>query len=851
MLGKRRGRRAVWGTLSLAASRVVGTLLVASVLLASDRAAISSSAAGAELEDPPRRCAALNADVDRSVELLKKSAEKGTSALEGLLAESLAIPCVREEVRIRSMLGRAYRLANRWTDSLDCLVKGWQAANRLSAGNDSPSAWQPESKLQQNFSALLIPLGLPELALDRLRRAHVLLDKLEEIPDPATTEDTASVRADTFLQMARAQRMLEDPEAARDSIDRGLRAARKKQTRVSLEMELARLFIHVERFEDAEAALERALRTAGEQPGWQAAVLTDFADLEVHRGQWVEAVNTANRGLELLTKIESPSPITRSHSLYVKSVALNELGLIHEARQAADKALTVLATLSESWADIGLHFFDLGDKYYRHRLDVAAGSRDVHDVWATLQRIHARTFTLGLGRATPEASSHELIEALQQLDRLEPDTAPQAKVFRETVFRSQRLKQLQINQLALGGAAAAPSLSPEAAARRLEAGTLALHFAAGKKAIYVLSLDDQGNLSLSTLPANLDDIQERVRDVAKLLKTGPQQDEALRDDLAWLGDALLRPIAERLEQADRLILVADASLIRLPFGLLIHPRTGRRLIESHETSYVPSLSVLAFLRDRTPSCTRPQRHLLAVGDPIFGQHEADWPEGLGSPRANNEDFLLTRLRDSGEEVRRLAELYSEDAATLLLRRDATRRLLLDEAPRHGIVHIASHATSDLEVAERSKIALSCLGPDGRVEASCDLYVAELSSLELCGQLVVLSACSSAEGPAVFGEGILGLPRAFLRAGASTVIASRWDVTDGPTAELMTAFHRHLRRGHGPAAALRHAKLERIAEGVQASDWAAFVVLGDNKSSPAFNLSVGVGSHESNGGSQDP
>ena len=128
--------------------------------------------------------------------------------------------------------------------------------------------------------------------------------------------------------------------------------------------------------------------------------------------------------------------------------------------------------------------------------------------------------------------------------------------------------------------------------------------------------------------------------------------------------------------------------------------------------------------------------------------------------------------------------------------------------------------------ERSKIALSCVDAGHRVVETCDLYFEDVVTLDLCGQIIVLSACETAGGRRLAGEGILGLPRAFLRAGASTVVASLWRVADEPTSELMIAFHRLLRDGEGPAAALRKAKLELIGSGQPASAWAPFVLLGD-------------------------
>jgi CHAT domain-containing protein len=142
-----------------------------------------------------------------------------------------------------------------------------------------------------------------------------------------------------------------------------------------------------------------------------------------------------------------------------------------------------------------------------------------------------------------------------------------------------------------------------------------------------------------------------------------------------------------------------------------------------------------------------------------------------------------------------------------------------ELADYRIVHFATHGVLDAEHPERSGIALS----DGFLRAG------EIDRLDLPADLVVLSACETALGREIRGEGLVGLPRAFLHAGARRVLVSLWPVEDRATAELMRRFYREmLEKGRPPAAALRAAQdsLRREPGWEAPYFWAGFVLQGD-------------------------
>lgn len=179
---------------------------------------------------------------------------------------------------------------------------------------------------------------------------------------------------------------------------------------------------------------------------------------------------------------------------------------------------------------------------------------------------------------------------------------------------------------------------------------------------------------------------------------------------------------------------------------------------------------------------------------------------------------LPRAQREGEAVLR----HLGGDSRLLVGPDATEAFLKSGPAPHGILHFATHAwTSDNE-PDRSFVLLApgSSNEDGR------LHPREIAGLDLHGRIVVLSACSSATGEILRGEGVMGLARAFFQAGAHTVVATLWPLRDDHGAELFDRFYDHLSDGMSVAAALHAAQQDRMADGAPPAAWAGVIVLGD-------------------------
>ncbi len=292
---------------------------------------------------------------------------------------------------------------------------------------------------------------------------------------------------------------------------------------------------------------------------------------------------------------------------------------------------------------------------------------------------------------------------------------------------------------------------------------------------------------------------------------------------ARLGAVVLGPALEGLDpRVQRLIVVPDDILARLPFDALVLD-DGRYAVERFAISIAPSAGTVAALRAR-PTRARPVR-LLAFGDPTFtprpGSDGTDENPATGTYRAAFDNVGgLPRLSRSGREARRAARFAPD--AVVLLRRDASEASLrATTLGAFGVLHFATHALVDENAVSRTALALA---PGGGEDGF--LGPADLAALRLDADLVVLSACRTAGGTILRGEGIQGLSAPLLQAGARSIVATAWQIGDANTARVVDALYRGLASGRTVSDALRDAKLEAMRAGARPSEWAAFVALGD-------------------------
>jgi CHAT domain-containing protein len=294
------------------------------------------------------------------------------------------------------------------------------------------------------------------------------------------------------------------------------------------------------------------------------------------------------------------------------------------------------------------------------------------------------------------------------------------------------------------------------------------------------------------------------------------RDLAFAEDARRLYDLLIVPARASLRGRAHLVIVPDGPLWDVPFQALRDP-AGRYVVESAAVSYAPSLTVLRETL-RRPTSGRPAT-LLAMGKADFGAKGARPAVALMSG--------LDPLPDAERQVRQIGALYGPERSSTWLGVEAREDRFKAEAPRHSVLHLATHGLLDQTSPLYSHVVLS---PGGTGSSDDGLLEAwEVLDLKLDADLVVLSACETGRGRIAPGEGIVGTMWAFFVAGSRALLVSQWKVESASTTELMTAFHRRLAQGSGAKAEhLRQASLGLLRDPRYAHPfyWAGFVLVGN-------------------------
>jgi CHAT domain-containing protein/Tfp pilus assembly protein PilF len=345
------------------------------------------------------------------------------------------------------------------------------------------------------------------------------------------------------------------------------------------------------------------------------------------------------------------------------------------------------------------------------------------------------------------------------------------------------------------------------------------------------------------------DINAAAKKVYQSLTARPSVEGELNAATQELARLILSPVAAHLDKR-RLIVVADGALNYIPFQILPEPSGSEPLVAGHEVINAPSASILGELRQEAARRQAPSKVLAAFGDPVFASNYAQrksdgeqlasvqtaeterWRHALRDIELNADSFdpsVIKPLFYARRELANLREVAGDRGTFVATDFAATRdQLLRTDLNGYAILHFATHGFLDPKRPENSGLVLSTVNPEGKVQ---DGFVGlkDIYGLRAPVDLVVLSACQTALGKDVRGEGLIGLTRGFMYAGASTVVASLWKVDDEATAELMKQFYANmLRKGMTPSAALREAQnsIRQRPEWSSPHYWAAFTLQGE-------------------------
>jgi len=362
-------------------------------------------------------------------------------------------------------------------------------------------------------------------------------------------------------------------------------------------------------------------------------------------------------------------------------------------------------------------------------------------------------------------------------------------------------------------------------------------------------------LLTASLPRQDETTEQRQRRVA-------ESDSQLPNEIESLSRLLLGSVTGKLDK-QRVLIVADGALQYIPFQALTVPADSSRshgpnefkadakgdnlipLIFDHEIINEPSASTLALVLSETANRKTAPNTVAVLADPVF---EADDPRvklpnrertsALASSvpskiaeafrDVNLDGLKIPRLFGSREEAEGIMAMIPQGTGLKALGFEASRGTIAKtDLNQYRIVHFATHGVLNNEHPELSGIVLSLLDEEGRPQDGF-LRLHDIYNLNLSVDLVVLSACNTGLGKDVKGEGLIGLTRGFMYAGAAGVVASLWKVDDDATAELMRHFYEAIfKKGMSPSAALRESQLAmwRQQRWHAPYYWAGFVIQG--------------------------
>jgi CHAT domain-containing protein/tetratricopeptide (TPR) repeat protein len=382
-------------------------------------------------------------------------------------------------------------------------------------------------------------------------------------------------------------------------------------------------------------------------------------------------------------------------------------------------------------------------------------------------------------------------------------------------------------------------LTPEEMQGRLDADTVLLQYALGTRASYVWVVTESAIEAVELKDrATLESAARRTLEAVQVRSPGgPAAQSRALDDLAAL---VLAPVTARITQR-RVVLALDGALQYVPFGVLPVKRADgatERLVDAHEVTEVPSLSALAVPARDAPRASG--KTLAVFADPVLEASDprlgAAPPESsrvaAAAPRTaarTSSGVALGRLLSTSYEAQAIADLVPADRRLLASGFAASRAAVLDSSlADFRYIHFATHGLVDSRYPGLSALVLSQFDERGAAQDGY-LRLNDIYNLRLDADLVVLSACDTALGREVRGEGLIGLTQGFMAAGARSLVASLWQVPDRATAELMARFYGHLLNdGLRPAEALRRAQLWAASEPRYRDPyfWGGFVLVGD-------------------------
>ena len=597
-------------------------------------------------------------------------------------------------------------------------------------------------------------------------------------------------------------------------------------------------------------------------------VLASWAEIDVEKGELDSALEKLEEALRLSR--EASDRRGEARVLAIRARALRGAGELDEAIASIAEAVVLVeaerGTIARS--DLRSSYLAVVRRYYDLYIELLLQAGDEESASSAAFRVseRARSRALLEGLAESAARIRKGIDpALAERERTvqaeinareayrarlagngKAAEAEAAKREINDLIESWRMIQAEIRRASPAYAALKmpePATAESVRSALLDPDTALVEYYLGEENGYAWVITSE-SISVHRLPprAEIERIAREWHDLLSRERTGlsASQRARLERELASSGErlsaAVLAPFMAKLG-GKRLLVVADGALHYVPFAALPLPGSGEPLLTRYEIAHLPSASVIQTLRSTVGDETRAPT-VAIFADPVFSK---DDPRLTGRAQVAAQSSSLTRdeerrlpggvlprLRFSRREAEAIVAAAPAPAFEALDFAASKQTLISDRLRRFGIIHIATHGALNTEHPELSSIVLSLFDERGnKVDGFLRLH--EIYNLELDAEMVVLSACKTALGKEIHGEGLVGVTRGFMYAGASRVISTIWNVDDRASARLMARFYDGVLSSRtAPAAALREAQLYmyREARWRDPHYWAAFGLYGE-------------------------
>jgi CHAT domain-containing protein/tetratricopeptide (TPR) repeat protein len=602
-------------------------------------------------------------------------------------------------------------------------------------------------------------------------------------------------------------------------------------------------------------------------PDWEANTLFRAGEIFYLSGDFQKSFENCSNALEINRKIQNR--LGETVALLCSAKAESRLGRLAESQTKAEQALALIEDSRRqiSRQDLQAKFFATKQDYYefyidllmrRHRAEPAKGFDAL--AFEASERARARNLLESIGQTElREGIPGELLEKEKSLRR----TINAKETLRQKFIRAKEVeKKAEIEKEIAGSIgelqetvgkirAANPKFAqfsdakplglPQIQSAVLDENSVLLEYALGAERSF-LFVAAKNSLKVLELPkrAEIEALARAFYDSLKMpRKALPDEtekqteirlqkaDAELRRTSAELGKMLLLPAAGAIENK-RLLIVSSEVLQYIPFAALKNPNSAAQfLIETNEIVNLPSASALATLRKNERQS--PTKELAVFADPVFDKNDVRLRPAVRQNADSTARSNYSRLVFSGQEAEKIALFVPPEkrfAATGLEANLANLRK--QDLSQYRILHFATHSLLDPRFNELSGVVLSLVDEKGNSQDGV-WRLNEIYNLRLNARLVVLSACETALGAEIRGEGLVGFTHAFMYAGAKSVAASLWLVDDRPTFKLMERFYQAmLKENLPPSKALQKAQISMIKEkGLDAPFyWAAFTLQGE-------------------------